>query len=291
MSTDRPVSLDLGVSQDAGFQTRPDNPMDTKPGKEHWKRPDAAQEQQLEEDAALLSKLLKAGDAAPNLPAPDVADSQVRDASMAEFGADARKANTSEADTPIPDTVAADGQEAGTMADDSQAAADTPIVKSRIVDAHSMYAHSTHSREKEPPHAPDAESVALRPFDLFTRSVTVAAPAPPVHAPAMAALESNLVHMARSLMVGEGVHGATIRLDLGSEHFPGVVLEVFKDQGTIVAQFVCANESSRTRLANATHWLSNSLSRGIGKDTLVRVTSDDPEDPHPVETRTQAVSG
>lgn len=107
----------------------------------------------------------------------------------------------------------------------------------------------------------------------------------------MAALESNLVHMARSVMVGEGVHGATIRLDLGSEHFPGVVLEVFKDQGAIVAQFVCANEFSRTRLANATHWLSSSLSRGIGKDTLVRVMSDDPEDPHPVETRTQAVSG
>ncbi|WP_051237484.1 hypothetical protein [Ottowia thiooxydans] len=209
VSSDRPVSLDIGTSSDASFEARPDSALSAKPGPNHLPKRDADQEQQHEEDAAKLREFLRPEEAAPPMPSP---------------------------------------------------------------------------------HLHEQNTAALRPFDLFGSPVQTQT-APLVESPAIADLKADIVHLARRLMVGESVHGATVRVELASETLPGVVLEVFRDQGAIVAHFICANEHSRTRLARAVPWLGESLSRSLSQDTLIRVMTDDPEDPHPVETRNQAVSG
>lgn len=136
---------------------------------------------------------------------------------------------------------------------------------------------------------PDGRHAALNPFDLFGSASSVSQePEVAVQAPEISGLEDNLARMARSLMVGESPRGGeAVRMELTAENLPGVVLEVFRDQGAIVAQFVCANEHSRTQLARAASWLGESLSHRLSHDTLVRVLTDDPEDPSPVEARNQ----
>ena len=141
--------------------------------------------------------------------------------------------------------------------------------------------------ETEPP-----TGQLLRPLDLFGGSfLKTQEPEPATigSSTPVAELEENIVRMARTLMVSQGPEGvARVRMELGREHFPGVVLEVFRNEGTLVAQFVCASEQSRALLGRAVPWLGESLSRRLKSDTLIRVQTDDPEDPLPVEVRNRA---
>jgi len=159
-----------------------------------------------------------------------------------------------------------------------------------LLDADKAAPPQASSKQVSQDDSPDQRDVAaLRPLDLFGGTTpTLVEPAPATESPEMTGLEENLARMARTLLVGESPGGETVRVELATENLPGVVLEVFKDQGAVVAQFICANEHSRTRLARAVPWLGESLSHSLNRDTLVRVLTDDPEDPSPVEVRHQA---
>lgn len=216
MTGERPIQLDLGMTQYATFEAPAHGGFEGQPGDGQSTQPDANQDQQLQEDAVRLQELIGIDPSAP---------------------------------LPVPFE---------------------PI-----------------QQDDEPD---ERNASALQPFDLFGRSVpTSAAPAPTIESPELAGLDENLARMARRLLVGESPRGSeTVRMELTAENLPGVVLEVFKDQGAVVAQFICTNEHSRTRLALAVPWLGESLSHRLSRDTLVRVLTDDPEDPSPVEARHHA---
>lgn len=145
------------------------------------------------------------------------------------------------------------------------------------------------------PAVPDAEqqtALLPRPTDLFAGRVPQSQEPEPADSKSsmlVTELEENIARMARTLMVSQGSQGVTtVRIELGREQLPGVILEVFRNEGTLVAQFVCASEQSRARLARAVSWLGESLSGRLKNDTLIRVQTDDPEDPLPVEVRHRA---
>ncbi len=128
------------------------------------------------------------------------------------------------------------------------------------------------------------------PFALFQSAM----PATLQAAPTLAAnpindLDVEITHIVRTLLVGENAVGNhMVRMELSSERLPGVTLEVYRDAGALVAQFVCANEHSRLRLTQAASWLSESLSVRLKNDTVVRLLTDDPDAPNPMETRHSA---
>lgn len=135
--------------------------------------------------------------------------------------------------------------------------------------------------------APQAE----RPFDLFGQGMpgVAAVPGPAAPAPgtgALAGLDERLSQMARRLLVGEGRHGGqAVQMQLADDDLPGVVLEVFEDEGALIAQFTCSQEDPRERLARNAPWLAEQLAERLQRAALVRVLADDPEDPCPVEAR------
>ena len=151
------------------------------------------------------------------------------------------------------------------------------------------------TRDSTAPAVVDAEQQAAplpRPLDLIAGSLFKSPEPEPANMSSstlVTELEENIARMARTLMVSQGPQGVTtVRMELGREQLPGVVLEVFRNEGMLVAQFVCANEQSHARLARAVSWLGESLSGRLKNDTLIRVKTDDPEDPLPVEVRNRA---
>lgn len=125
------------------------------------------------------------------------------------------------------------------------------------------------------------EAGTLRPFALFGAP---AAPGEPVKADAgddMAArLARDLGSSVERLLVGDGSSGRReVRLDLADELLPGVSVSVFEEEGRVVAAFVCASEASRERLAACAATLASELAQALSRGTLVRVTTDDPDDP------------
>lgn len=135
-----------------------------------------------------------------------------------------------------------------------------------------------------------ATATAERPFDLFGPGSTAAAahtaPEAAPEASALAGLDQRLAQMAQRLLVGEGRHGGpSVQMQLADEGLPGVVLDVFENEGALVTQFTCSQEDARERLARGAPWLAEQLAERLQRATLVRVLADDPEDPCPVEAR------
>ena len=294
--TDRPVNLDLGVAPQMNMQTQAngERPASRHPGQEH---------QNLEQDAAKLQDLLNRDDAKP-------------------AGSESREGNSNSA--PDADRIPFVNGEAGripgrglnlpldnltTVADDKlRPAPGRELTPSPINPRPDGEPRPVPDKELKP--APRSETGAasseptqtLNPFELFggmsrsMQSPTSVSDLAPASVPAGESqlakeLEGEIARMARSLMVGEGRHGGmTVRMELSRENYPGVTLEVFRNEGALVAQFVCANEHSRARLARAVSWLGESLSKKLDSDTVIRVQTDDPEDLSPVETRCAASS-
>lgn len=136
-----------------------------------------------------------------------------------------------------------------------------------------------------------APADAERPFDLFGQGMAATAASATAGAGAeeenaLAGLDERLSQMAGRLLVGEGRHGGqSVQMQLADEDLPGVVLEVFEDEGALVTQFTCSQEAARERLARGAPWLAEQLAARLHRGTLVRVLADDPEDPCPVEAR------
>ncbi|MET4580105.1 hypothetical protein [Ottowia thiooxydans] len=319
LSSDRPVSLDLGMSSQPNFDSRSDNALGNRPDLGSNAQPNPDQHQQ-EQDALKLRELLEAQEpATPTPPAPPPLPDLPQEPNVANlqpfelFGQSApamaittpATAPTATASTtPATESPVAAQPETNTpMAEESaqqdlvhrqpsQSHADPYELEQDARRLRKLQESADAGPHEPPPQAHEQSVASLRPFDLFGNSTAPeATPAPAEQSPAMAELEGSILRMASRLMVGETTHGAVVRMELAAENLPGVVVEVYRDQGAIVAQFICANEQSRTRLVRAVPWLGESLSTRLSQDTLVRVVTDDPEDPSPVETRHQAFSG
>jgi len=70
-----------------------------------------------------------------------------------------------------------------------------------------------------------------------------------------------------------------VRLDLKAEVLPGVTLSVYEEEGRLVAAFTCASEASRETLNRCAQSLADELAQSLARAVLVRVSTDDPEDP------------
>ncbi len=79
-----------------------------------------------------------------------------------------------------------------------------------------------------------------------------------------------------------------VRVELKDDVLPGVSVSVYEDGGRVIADFVCANETSRERLAAMARPLAEQLADSLARPTRVRVGTDDPEDPCLAETDADA---
>jgi len=70
-----------------------------------------------------------------------------------------------------------------------------------------------------------------------------------------------------------------VRLDLKAEVLPGVTVSVYEEDGRLVAAFACASEASRETLNRCAPVLAQELAQSLARAVLVRVSTDDPEDP------------
>ncbi|KGD93702.1 hypothetical protein JL37_14770 [Achromobacter sp. RTa] len=126
-----------------------------------------------------------------------------------------------------------------------------------------------------------APPAALSPFSLFG----AAAPAAAQAGGQAQALARALSDSAEQLLVADGSNGRRqVRVELKDDVLPGVSVSVYEEEGRCVAEFICANESSRERLCAMAPELAVQLAESLGRPTRVRVSADDPEDPCLAET-------
>lgn len=131
-----------------------------------------------------------------------------------------------------------------------------------------------------PPASPDAG--APSPFALFGPAVPGAEvkAAPPAAQPPAPGLEQTLERMARRLLVGDGSNGRRgVQIQLDSAELPGVVVDIFEDEGRLLTRFTCSQESARERLCAGARWFADNLAQRLQRDVRVQVQTDDPEDP------------
>ncbi|MBV7485196.1 hypothetical protein [Bordetella sp. BOR01] len=123
----------------------------------------------------------------------------------------------------------------------------------------------------------DTPAATPRPFALFGVPQGTAAPGtfdPPE------GLADMLASSADRLLVGDGSAGRReVRIELKDDMLPGVTLAVYEEAGRLVAGFVCANEASRERLCGSARVLAQEMAQSLARPALVRVSTDDPEDP------------
>ncbi len=125
----------------------------------------------------------------------------------------------------------------------------------------------------------EAAAPTASPFDLFAPPPAApgqqlpAAPAP------SAALEHTLNQMARRLLVGDGSNGRRgVQIQLADEQLPGVVVDIFEEEGRLLTRFTCSHEGSRERLCAGAAWFADNLAQRLQQAVRVQVQTDDPED-------------
>jgi len=138
-------------------------------------------------------------------------------------------------------------------------------------------------REQAPAETPPPADVP-RPFALFGAFAAPASAPAAGGASAPGELSQGLRQAAERLLVGDGSSGRReVRIELKDEVLPGVTVCVYEDQGLLVAAFVCASEPSREKLCACAAALAGELAGSLNRAVLVRVSTDDPEDPCPFE--------
>lgn len=130
--------------------------------------------------------------------------------------------------------------------------------------------------------AQESADAIPRPFGLFgaaglnasgTAAAASASGTPP-------GLGQDLAEAADRLMVADGSAGRReVRVELKDDVLPGVTVGVYEEGGRVVAAFACASEASREKLCAGAASLAAELAQSLGRPSLVRVTTDDPEDP------------
>lgn len=120
-----------------------------------------------------------------------------------------------------------------------------------------------------------AGSATPRPFALFG-SLAAPLPAPP----AGPGLGEPMVEGIERLMVGDGRSGnRQVRMELKDELLPGVSVVLQELEGRLQVDFICRNEDSRQRLNAAAQANARTLAERLRRPVLVRVQTDDEEDP------------
>jgi hypothetical protein len=124
-----------------------------------------------------------------------------------------------------------------------------------------------------------AGEVAQGPSGLFSLFGSAAA-TPARGAQEHAALTSSVGTTVERLMVGDGRSGnKQVRIELKDDVLPGVSLTVQELDGRIQVDFFCSVEDSRMRLNEAASAQANELAQRLARDVLVRVQTDDEDDP------------
>lgn len=87
------------------------------------------------------------------------------------------------------------------------------------------------------------------------------------------------------LMVDDGQHGSRqVRMQLKDDVLPGVTVAIQECDGRLQVDFVCSVEASRLRLNEEASSHARTLADRLQRDVLVRVQTDDDEDPCLLET-------
>lgn len=129
--------------------------------------------------------------------------------------------------------------------------------------------------------APEPARLEPRPFSMLATGSLPGLPgAEQAAGEAGRRLARELSASVERLLVGDGSAGRReVRLDLADEVLPGVVVSVFEEEGRLVAAFVCASEMSRERLTACASGLASELAQALSRSVMVRISTDDPEDP------------
>lgn len=120
-----------------------------------------------------------------------------------------------------------------------------------------------------------------QPFELFARTHAH----PQQARPRLEGLEQAL----EGLMVGEGGGGGRqVRMELKEDLLPGVTVTLQELEGHLQIDFFCALESSRLRLNEAAFDETAGMARRLRRDVLMRVQTDDEDDPRLYEVLAKA---
>lgn len=93
-------------------------------------------------------------------------------------------------------------------------------------------------------------------------------------------LAESLGHAAERLMVdSDGRGNRQVRIELKEDLLSGVSVAIQELEGRLQVDFFCSVEDSRQRLNRALSRLADTLAHRLGRDVLMRVQTDDDEDP------------
>lgn len=93
-------------------------------------------------------------------------------------------------------------------------------------------------------------------------------------------LTENLGNEVERLMVSDGSSGnRQVRLELKDDLLSGVTIAIQELEGRLQVDFICSVESSRQKLASALPDLAATLAQRLGREVLLRVQTDDEDDP------------
>jgi hypothetical protein len=139
-----------------------------------------------------------------------------------------------------------------------------PDAESRQRFDDAMRATSESGERVEPPQVP-------QPFALFGSL--------PPESGQDAKLLPRLDDVLDGLMVDVTGDGRQVRMDLKDEVMPGVTIVIQETQGRLQVDFICSLEDSRLKLNAAAPDHAPQLAQRLGRDVLLRVQTDDEEDP------------
>ena len=120
-----------------------------------------------------------------------------------------------------------------------------------------------------------------RPFALFGARPALASAE--VSAGVLSPLAESLGYTVERLMVGEGRSGSQVRMELKDDLLPGVTVAIEAQEGRMQVDFFCRIERSRLLLNNALDAMAETLAQRLQRDVMMRVQTDDAEDPCLVE--------
>ena len=133
------------------------------------------------------------------------------------------------------------------------------------------------NKESQEIKAPVADA---SPFTIFQQSSQSIQKKASVTIPYQSELTENLGNEVERLMVSDGSSGnRQVRLELKDELLPGVSVAIQELEGRLQVDFVCGVESSRQKLSGALPDLACTLAQRLGRDVLMRVQTDDEDDP------------
>jgi hypothetical protein len=118
------------------------------------------------------------------------------------------------------------------------------------------------------------------PFALFQQSAPSVQGKRNETMPRQSELTENLGNEVERLMVSDGSSGnRQVKMELKDDLLPGVTVAIQELEGRLQVDFVCSVESSRQRLNSALPDLASTLAQRLGRDVLMRVQTDDEDDP------------